>query len=191
MSRQSSYFPVFLNLFEKRILIVGGGKIAKDKLLKCLDFTKDIKLIAKEFSCEILPILEKNKLIYEQKEVEDHDINGYDIVVVAVDDISVQKHIYMLCKDKKTLVNCVDAKEYSDFIFGSYIKRDDLVIAVSTSGVSPAFSKYLRRFLEKTLPSDIESFLKEMKLLRQKLPKGKERMKLFEKKCRSFFDMVQ
>jgi len=191
MSRQDSFFPIFLRLEDKKILIVGGGKIAKDKLSKCLDFSCDIKLIAKDFSDEILELIVKNSLTYEVKEFEDKDVDNFDIVIVAVDDINVQKHIYMLCRDRKTLVNSVDSREYCDFIFGSYIKKDELVVAISTSGVSPAFSKYLRRFLEKTLPKNIESFLKEMKLLREKLPKGKERMELLEKKCKKFFDLVQ
>jgi len=191
MSGQSRYFPAFLTLDGKKILMVGGGKIANDKLLKLLDFTSDIFVIAIDFSQETLKNIRLNQLRYEKRKFEDSDLNGFDMVVVAVDDISLQKHIYDISRNKRILVNAVDSKKYCDFIFGSYIKQDDLIISISTSGTSPSVSKYLRIFLEKSLPKNLSSFLKEIKLLRQKLPKGKERMKLLDEKCKSFFDSVQ
>ena len=84
------------------------------------------------------------------------------------------------------LCNCVDATEYCDFIFGSTIKKDDLTIAISTSGASPALAKQLKQYLEKLIPNDIGSFLKEMKNLRETVPKGKERMKMLEEKAKNY-----
>jgi len=190
MSAQNSYFPIFLSLDNKKILIVGGGTIAKDKLTRLLDFTKDISLISKDFSYEIMQVIEKNSLDFRKKEYEEDDIKGFDIAVVAVDDIELQKNIYNYTRDKNILVNSVDNKNYCDFIFGSYIKKDDLVIAISTSGSSPSVAKYLRIFLEKTLPKNISSFLKEVKQIREDFPKGKERMKLLDSKVKSFFDSL-
>jgi len=191
MSQQSSFFPLFLSIDKKKILLVGGGKIARDKLVRLLDFTTDIKIIASKISSETLQVIKKNNLKYEEKSFHDSDIDGFDIIIVAVDDIKLQKHIYDITRDKKVLINSVDSKDLCDFIFGSYIKKDDLVISISTSGTSPSVAKYLKVFLEKSLPKNLSLFLKEIKLLREKLPKGKERMKLLDKKCKSFFDLVQ
>ncbi len=183
-----SYFPAYLKLDDKKILIIGGGKIAADKLCHLLDFTSDIVLLAKEFDQNILELSSKNRLKTIQKRYEKNDIDGFDIVIVAIDDIDKQKDIYLEAKSKKILCNSVDAVEYCDFIFPSYIKKGDITISVSTSGASPAVAKYLRRFIENLIPKDIDKFLLEMKNLRKKLPKGKERMELLNKKAKEFFN---
>ena len=72
------------------------------------------------------------------------------------------------------------------FIFPSYIKKDDLTIAVSTSGSSPAIAKYLRIYLEKIIPNSIGDFLKKMKEYRKTMPKGKKRMKFLDEKAKEY-----
>jgi len=66
------------------------------------------------------------------------------------------------------LCNCVDSVEYCDFIFPSYIKKDDLTIAISTSGSSPALAKHLKIYLKNLIPE--------------------ERMKFFDKKAKNFIN---
>ena len=187
MQCQDSYFPIFLSLKNRRVLLVGGGKIANDKLEKLLDFTKDIKIISPKFSSNILTTIDKHSLDFETREYKKADIKDFDIAIVAVDDVDLQKSIYQEAKEYKVLVNSVDSKEYCDFLFGSIIKKGDLTILIGTNGVSPAISRYLKIFLNKVLPSDIDEFIKEMKKLRQTLPKGIERMKLLEKKAKDYF----
>ncbi len=181
------YFPAYLKLDNKKILIIGGGKIATEKLTHLLDFTSDIVLLAKDFDQNILELSSKNHLRTIKKRYKSNDIDGYDIVIVAIDDIQKQKDIYLEAKNKKILCNSVDAIEYCDFIFPSYIKKGDLTISISTSGASPAVAKYFRRYIEKLIPKNIDKFLTEMKNLRKKLPKGKERMKFLDKKAKEFF----
>ena len=183
-----SYFPAYLKIDDKKILIIGGGNIATEKLEKLLDFTNHIIILAEEFSDKISQLARENGLKTIQKRYEPKDIEGFDIVIVAIDDIQKQKEIYLEAKKKKILCNSVDAIEYCDFIFPSYIKKGDLTISISTSGASPAVAKYLRRYIEKLIPTSIDKFLIKMKNLRKKLPKGKERMKLLDEKAKEFFD---
>lgn len=183
-----SYFPALIKLDGKKVLIVGGGKIATDKLMHMLDFTINITVIARLISVEIKDIAKENNLVLFERSFEMSDLEGFDIVIVAVDDIPLQEKIYQKCQEIGILCNSVDSVAYCDFIFPSYIKEGDLIIAVSTSGSSPAVSKYLRRFLQAKLPSNIPSFLEEMKVLRLTLPKGKARMKLLEEKAKAFFN---
>ena len=183
-----AYFPAYLKLDDKKILIIGGGKIASDKLIHLLDFTTDIVLLAKKFDQNILELSQKNGIKIIEKRYEKDDINGFDMVIVAIDDIEKQKEIYLEAKEKNILCNSVDTVEYCDFIFPSYIKKGDLTISVSTSGASPAVAKYLRRFIENLIPKDIDEFLFQMKSLRKKLPKGRERMELLDKKAKEFFN---
>jgi precorrin-2 dehydrogenase/sirohydrochlorin ferrochelatase len=181
-----AYFPAFLKLNEKKILIVGGGYIAYEKLDHLLDFTKDISVVALELSDEMANRIKKEGLAVQKRAYEVGDIKDFAVVIVAVDDISLQEEIFKESKKYNCLCNSVDSVEYCDFIFPSYIKKGDLTIAVSTSGSSPAMAKHLRMYLQKLIPDGIGEFLKEMKNLRKTLPKGKERMKMLDEKAKNY-----
>ena len=181
-----AYFPAFLKLDHKKILIVGGGYIAYEKLDHLLDFTKDISVIALELSDDMDKGIKDNNLHFERRAYRTGDIKEYAVVIVAVDDIPLQADIFLESKQYNCLCNSVDSVDYCDFIFPSYIKKDDLTIAVSTSGSSPAMAKHLRMYLQKLIPDTIGEFLKEMKDLRKTLPKGKERMKMLDKKAQDY-----
>jgi len=181
-----AYFPAFLKLNEKKILIVGGGYIAYEKLDHLLDFTKDISVVALELSDEMANRIKKEGLAVQKRAYEVGDIEDFAVVIVAVDDISLQEEIFKESKKYNCLCNSVDSVEYCDFIFPSYIKKGDLTIAVSTSGSSPAMAKHLRMHLQKLIPDGIGEFLKEMRNLRKTLPKGKERMKMLDEKAKNY-----
>ncbi len=183
-----SYFPAFLKLDNKKILIVGGGHVAHEKLEHLLDFTKDIVVIAPALSQAMSEKIEKENLIFHKRVYKTGDIKEYAIVVVAVDDIPLQEEIFQESKKYNCLCNAVDSVDYCDFIFPSYVKKDDLTIAVSTSGASPAMAKHLRLYLQKLIPDGVSDFLNEMKELRKTLPKGKERMKMLDKKAQDYIN---
>ncbi|NOZ91239.1 MAG: bifunctional precorrin-2 dehydrogenase/sirohydrochlorin ferrochelatase [Epsilonproteobacteria bacterium] len=183
-----SFFPSYLNLDNKKILLVGGGAIALEKLEKLIDFSRDITIIAKDISDEFLEFANRYDITIIQKAYKKGDIDGFDIVVVATNTIALHKEIYQESRDSRILVNSVDDTAYCDFIFPSYIKKGDLTISISTSGASPAMAKRVRIYIEKLIPSNIAEFLSEMRELRKTMPKGKERMKFFEKKSDRFIE---
>ena len=181
-----SFLPTFLNLDNKKVVIIGGGVVASAKLKYLLDFVSDITVIAPKISTQMSKMIDENSLIFEKRVYEKGDLSGFYIAIVAIDDLKVQKSIYADAKSAGVMCSVVDSGEDSDFITPSYIKKDDLVITISTSGNSPAFAKSLRLFIEDILPSDVGKFLKEMKRLRDSLPKGKERMKMLKNKARDY-----
>ena len=183
-----SYFPAYIKLDELKVLIVGGGYIATEKIEKLLDFTKDITIIAKDISDEMQSYIDKFQLSFDLRSYKAGDINGFGVVIIAVDDLALQKEIYDESRESRTLCNAVDSVDYCDFIFPSYVKRDDLIVSVSTSGTSPAFAKHFRRYLEKLIPEKIGDFLKDMKALRSTHPKGKERMQMLDQKAKDYID---
>jgi len=181
-----SYFPAFFKLDAKKILIVGGGNIAYEKLEHLLDFTYNIFVIAPEISQEMQMLIDKKSLHFEKRVYQTGDIKEFAIVIVAVDNLNIQAEIFNESKQYNCLCNSVDSVDYCDFIFPSYIKYGDLTIAVSTSGASPAMAKHLKLYLKNIIPKGISLFLKEMKNLRKTLPKGKERMKMLDEKAKNY-----
>ena len=181
------YFPAFIKLDNLKILIVGGGNIAYDKCFHLLDFTSNIEVIALDFSDKFYELIKANNLKYEKRKYNKGDIKDFNIVIVAVDDIDLQKDIFYEAKEyKNCLCNSVDSPDYCDFIFPSYVKKGDLTIAISTSGSSPAVAKHIRKYLQKVIPDSISDFLKQMKLHRKNIKKGKERMQLLDKKAQEY-----
>ena len=182
-----AYFPAFIKLDHIDILIVGGGHIASEKLEHLLDFTNKIKIIAPTLNNEMKKMIDCNNLTYENRVYKKTDIDNFGIIIVAVDDILLQEEIFNEAKLlPNCLVNSVDSVNYCDFIFPSYIKKDDLTIAVSTSGSSPAVAKHLRIYLQNLIPDSIGKFLKKMKEYRKTIPKGKKRMEFLDKKAQEY-----
>ncbi|WP_428023713.1 precorrin-2 dehydrogenase/sirohydrochlorin ferrochelatase family protein [Arcobacter sp.] len=177
-----NFFPISFNLEKKKILVIGAGKIAKSKIKKLLDFTKDIVVLSNEVDDEI----KKFDVTILEKDYEKIDIEGFDIVIACINDIDLQKEIYQHTREKNILYSCVDVLELCDFTFSSILKKDDLVVAISTSGASPSFSKELKNYLENIIPNSVGNFLKEMRLLRSSLPKGKSRMEILKNKSKEF-----
>lgn len=183
-----SYFPAFLKLDNKKILIVGGGNIAYEKLEHLLDFTNDIFVIAPEISPQMTTLINERGLNSEKRVYKTGDIKEFAVAIIAVGNLDIQAEIFNESKQYNCLCNSVDSVDYCDFIFPSYIKNGDLTIAVSTSGASPAMAKHLKLYLKNIIPEGISLFLKEMKDLRKTLPKGKKRMKMLDEKAKNYIN---
>jgi uroporphyrin-III C-methyltransferase/precorrin-2 dehydrogenase/sirohydrochlorin ferrochelatase len=137
---------MLINLKIKKALIIGAGKVAKQKadvLNKC---NIDFDVIAKEKIDEFTyPV--------KIKEFEISDLNNYDIVIDATGNEEITKK---LVKNKKFLLNVVDKPEFCDFYFGSIAKKDDLEVCVSSNGKSPRLTQVIRDRVERILPDSFE-----------------------------------
>ena len=185
--RVMAYFPLFIDMNHLKVLVVGGGTIATEKLEKLVDFTQEVSVIALRVEDEAKELIEKYNLVLEQRAYQVGDIKGFDIVIVATDTVTLHKEIYEESRGSRILVNSVDNTEYCDFIFPSYVKKDALTIAFSTGGASPAFAKQIRQHFEKIIPDSVGDFLEKMKALRTTMPKGKERMQYFDTLVSEYF----
>ena len=184
---EMAYFPMFIDMNDLKVLVIGGGYIATEKLEKLVDFTKEITVIALRVEEEAKDLIDEHALVLQQRAYEVGDIEGFDIVIVATDTVELHKAIYEESRGSRILVNSVDNTDYCDFIFPSYVKKDALTIAFSTGGASPAFAKQIRQHFEKIIPDSVGEFLQKMKALRSTMPKGLERMKYFDELVEEYF----
>lgn len=150
------YFPFFIDIKNKRIVIAGGGNVAFGKIGKLLPFEPEITVVAPEV-CREIQALDGIKII--QREFEDSDPDGAFAVIAATDSSDLNGHIYRLCIEKNILINTVDDKDKCGFIFPALVKSGDVTVGISTSGKSPLFAKYLREYIEDELDDSMLSAL--------------------------------
>lgn len=166
-------FPLCINLEDKRFLIVGYGRIAKRKLKAISEFTSNIKIITKDPTEEELG----KGIEIVNKCFDEKDLEGVDFVITATGNREQDEAVVASCKAKGIPVNAADDREECDFFLPGIIKRGDLVVSVSTSGKSPAYSKHLREQIEDIIPENIEKMLDIMGELRKSLPSKVESQK--------------
>lgn len=142
------YFPFFMDIKEKMVVVIGGGTVALRKIEKLLPFETSIRVIAPEICEKISQISNVEKL---QRCFRDSDIDGAFAVIGASDDTALNAHIAMLCRERNIPVNIVDDPEKCTFYFPSLVKENDITIGISTSGTSPLFAKFLRKQIEDML----------------------------------------
>lgn len=164
-----NYYPAFLNLHRKRAVVVGGGKIAERKILSLLKAGAIVTVVSPALTSRLSKEKEKKSLTHIARSYRKGDLRGSVLVIAATDDPSVNTRV---AKDAPSLVNVVDVPKECSFIAPSVIKRGPLTIAVSTGGVSPAFSKTIRQELEKIYGPEIGEYLTFVGSIRKKALAG-------------------
>ena len=187
----NSYFPIGLRFDDKRVLLVGGGDISLFKFQKLVQFNPLlIKCVSRKFHSDFY---QKYDVAIEiiQKDFDFRDLEEMDIVIVAIDDASLQKRIYEECKEKKLLCNCVDLLECCDFIFPSLVKRGHISIAINSNGLLPGLSAVLRKYIDDVLPENLDEVFSSLLTLRKSLPPGPKRMQLIRESAEKYFDDIR
>ncbi len=134
--REELYFPLFVDLTKKSIIVVGAGKIAARRVKSLLPFVGAMKVIAPEVSSEITEMAASSEgvLVIEQRPFETADLDGADMVLAVTNDKELNTRIGALCKEKKILVNVSHEKELCDFYFPGVVQKENVVIGITASG---------------------------------------------------------
>jgi len=157
------YYPIFLNLKNKSVVIIGGGKVAERKVLTLLKTGADLTVISPELTKKIEREKLKGRIKHIHRQYRKGDLKNAFLVIAATDSPDVNEQV---SKDAPCLVNVVDTPHLCNFIVPSVIKRNPLTIAVSTSGISPALSRSIRKELEKMYGSEFSEYLKSLRRIR-------------------------
>ncbi len=163
------YYPVFLDLRERPCLVFGGGRVAERKALALLDAGADVTVISPSLTTKLQELSSSGKITHRAKSFEEQDVAGAAIVIAATDAPEMNARIGRLCRKKQVLVNVAAPPDESSFIVPSVMDRGALLIAISTSGESPALAKKIRTELEKSFGPEYDLFLQWMSALRGRL----------------------
>lgn len=169
-------YPVMLNLSGRRAVIIGGGAVAFRKSRDLLESDAMVTVIAPSFN-EGFDSLEaefRDSLKLEKRPYRKGDLDGAHIVFSATDDHALNRQVYEEALEKNIFINAVDDPPHCTFTVPSSFARGDLIVAISTGGVSPSMSARIRRDIEKVIPGSIVDMLEALKSARSLLQNNAE-----------------
>jgi siroheme synthase-like protein len=166
-------FPIFLKVHKLNVLLVGGGKVAEEKLHFLLKSSPRarLRIVGKEISPAVRELVKGKEAtidVYE-KEFQTGDLWDADLVIAATNNKATNHHIRNLARERRILINVADTPDLCDFYLGSIVSKGDLKIAISTNGKSPTFAKRFREVLEDILPDSIPEMLQNLRKIRDDL----------------------
>jgi uroporphyrin-III C-methyltransferase/precorrin-2 dehydrogenase/sirohydrochlorin ferrochelatase len=174
-----SLLPIFVNLAERRVLLVGAGNVALEKIGTLLKTGLRLRVVAPKVLPEVRELAAQGKLELIERTFEPEDLDGSFLVITATNSPDVNHAVYREAVGRNIPCNSVDDIPNCDFFFGSVVSRGALQIAISTAGESPAVAQRLRREIDEQLPRDLGEWLARLGELRREVlethPRGEER----------------
>ncbi|MFH2219096.1 MAG: bifunctional precorrin-2 dehydrogenase/sirohydrochlorin ferrochelatase [Pseudomonadota bacterium] len=163
------YYPVNLDIKNRKCLVVGGGAVGTRKVVTLLDCGAAVTVVSPEVTPKLLDLSNRGDISLEKRSFQAMDLEDTFLVIGATDNEELNRTLYSEAQRRGILCNIADRPEACNFILPSIVRRGDLIIAISTSGKSPAFAKKLRKEFEATLGEEYADFLKLMGAIRKKL----------------------
>ena len=147
-------YPVFLKLRDRRVLLVGGGRVAAGKLAGLLADGADVTVVAPMIRAE----LQRAGVTIVQRAFEPADVDDVWYVVAAAPP-EVNKQVLEAAERRRVFVNAVDDPDHASAYAGSVVRRSGVTIAFSTDGRAPALAGLLREALDAWLPVDLDKWM--------------------------------
>lgn len=164
-----AYFPFFIDIKDKLCVVVGGGKVAIRKITTLLQYGVNIKVISSELDEKILAFENNNLLEIVRRDYSECDLDGAFMVIGATNKRSVNMAISKDANKRGILSNISDSKDESSFVFPSMVKREEIVIGISSSSCYPALSRHIRKKVEEAVPESYSQVITELKEYRLKI----------------------
>jgi len=190
------YYPLFLDLQGRRCAVVGGGRVAERKVRTLLRAGASVHVISPAVTPRLAFLAARQKIEITPRAYRPGDLQGPAVpdaaarkrpvlVFAATDDPEVQSLVRKHAEELGALVNAADDARESDFIVPASFAQADLLVALSTSGASPALARRLRRQLQLTLGHEYRAYLRFLRAARKQVmdtvPDKAQRAKIFRR----------
>jgi siroheme synthase-like protein len=162
------WYPVFLDVEGKPVLVVGGGKLAQEKVDGLAAAGADVTVVSAEL-------------------FQDRDVEGKALVVAATDE-EVGARVAAAARRANVFCNIADVPQHCSFILPAIHREGPITVAVSTGGASPALAQWIRgRVAELVGPKHAELAVK----LRDLRPWAKANLATYEQRRDYFQEIVR
>ncbi|MBW2595369.1 MAG: bifunctional precorrin-2 dehydrogenase/sirohydrochlorin ferrochelatase [Deltaproteobacteria bacterium] len=163
------FYPVCLDISNKRCVVVGGGEVAERKAAKLLECGARVVLVGKTMTPGLRAMKDEGNIEHVPDDYRREHIEGAFLVIGATDRDDVNEKIFRDSRGRGILVNIVDEPARCDFIVPAVFRRKDLLVAISTGGKSPALAKRLRESMEEEYGPEYGILLDIMGDLRERI----------------------
>ncbi|MAC71157.1 MAG: siroheme synthase, partial [Gammaproteobacteria bacterium] len=178
------FLPVFLNIRDRKCVIVGGGEVAVRKARLLSRAEAKLHIIAPQLNTEMQSLCKAQAAVVTIGTFEPSQLAGAVLAIAATDDIKTNIAVSVAAKEFNIPVNVVDEPEYSTFITPAVVDRSPLVIAISSSGSSPILTRQVKALNETMLPSrmaELATLLREFREpVQESLTNFEDRVKFWE-----------
>ena len=161
-----AYYPAYLDLAQKAVLLVGGGRVAGRKLAALLEAGATVRLVSPELHPKTAELAARDGVERLARGFEPEDLEGVWLCVCSTDDEDLNRKVAAEAEKRRLFVNVVDVPPLCSFIVPASLKRGELHLAISTGGASPAVAAALRRSLESQFGPEWADYLKVMRAAR-------------------------
>jgi precorrin-2 dehydrogenase / sirohydrochlorin ferrochelatase len=153
-----NYYPIMLDLTEKKVVVIGGGKVAERKVKGLREANAQITVIAPTVTPFLEQLSEQDAIQWIKKTFSPEDLQDGFLIIAATDKREVNQKVQKAAQPHQ-LVNVVDAPEQSDFHVPAVVRRGRLNIAVSTGGASPILTKKICSEISNMYDEDYEQYI--------------------------------
>ncbi|QCR37086.1 siroheme synthase CysG [Nissabacter sp. SGAir0207] len=149
------YLPLFADLKQRPVLVVGGGEVASRKIDLLLRAGAEVRIVAHSLHPELQTRHEQQQVIWLATDFVPEQLDDVFFVIAATDDTVLNAEVFEQADRRRVLANVVDDQPKCSFIFPSIVDRSPLVVAISSSGKAPVLARLLREKLEALLPTSL------------------------------------
>ncbi|MSO20324.1 MAG: bifunctional precorrin-2 dehydrogenase/sirohydrochlorin ferrochelatase [Acidobacteria bacterium] len=167
ISKNKPYYPIFLNLNDEPVLVVGAGAVAERKIRGLLNAGADVTVVAPLATAAVKRWSASGQLHWHAREYKAEDLRGQCMVFSATDHPEVDRRVAQGARRRGFAVNCAALPELGNFILPASARAGRVQIAVSTGGASPALARNLAVAIADTIRSE---YLQWANLLNQLRP---------------------
>lgn len=179
--------PIMIDLGNKNVVVVGGGKIAERKLDGLLDSKASLTVISPSVTPKIYRWVEKGQIEWKQKKFEPKDAEEAFMLVIATND-PVVNAAAQKAAPPNCLINASAEAESGNVQFPAHFNRGKLSIIVSTNGASPMLAKKIKHELQEQFDGSYEQYLDFLYHARQLLKQTELSRNTKENYLRNFLD---
>lgn len=184
MKKKFPYYPIYIDIEDREVLIVGGGNVCARKAETMIRYGARVTIVSPEITDEIAGWENDKALVVRRKLYDEADLNGASIVIASTDDRCINARVARDCRRRKVPVNVVDVTHLCEFIVPAIIEKGSVQIAVSTGGKSPALARTLKEELQQTIGpeyAEVNDLLGTLrKSAKRVLPTDTDRKRFFD-----------
>lgn len=147
------YLPLFFNLQNRPVLLIGGGDVGLRKARLLVRAGARVQLVSREVHPELQQLLAEHQGQQLGSEYQQEQLQGVALVIAATDDEALNRQVHEDCVAQNLPVNVVDNPPLCTFVFPAILDRSPLVIGISSGGKAPVLARLLRAKLESLIPT--------------------------------------